>query len=42
MDGFNASGVAKRYGKPDDIEPCEDSDIWIYNDPGRFYRNLIK
>jgi len=42
MDGFKPIDVADRYGKPDRIEPCDGSEIWIYNDPMRFYRNLEK
>jgi len=42
MDGIDSLGVADRYGKPDGIERCDGSEIWIYNDPGRFFLNLKK
>ena len=42
MDGFDSLGVSKYYGKPDSITPCDSSEIWMYNDPGRFYADLKK
>jgi len=42
MDGMDTLGVIRRYGKPDTIKTCEAAEIWIYNDPKRFYADLLK
>jgi hypothetical protein len=42
MRSLDQKAIATRYGKPDRIEACTDSEIWRYNDPQALYSHLMK
>jgi hypothetical protein len=42
MKSLDQNAIATRYGKPDKIEACTDSEIWRYNDSQALYSNLMK
>jgi hypothetical protein len=42
MKSLDENAIATRYGKPDSIEACTDSEIWRYNDSQTLYSNLMK
>jgi hypothetical protein len=42
MKSLDENVIETRYGKPDSIEACTDSEIWWYNDSQALYSNLMK
>jgi hypothetical protein len=42
MRDLSPSAVSARYGPPNHIEPCGDTQLWIYDDPGALQRGLAK
>ncbi len=40
MDRLPVERIAAVYGRPDRVVRCDDSSIWIYNDPARLFRAL--
>jgi hypothetical protein len=41
MRGLDAFAIARRYGHPNRIATCNNTAIWIYDDPGRLYYILV-
>lgn len=41
MRSLDQNAIAHRYGNPDRIEACTDSEIWWYNSPQTVYSKLM-
>ncbi|MGD1920338.1 MAG: hypothetical protein ACFCAD_16515 [Pleurocapsa sp.] len=42
MKSLDKKAIAQRYGKPDRIEACTDSEIWWYDNPEGLYPQLMR
>ena len=42
MRSLNQQAIIKRYGQPDRIEPCNESEIWWYDKQEQIYSQLMK
>ena len=42
MDGLLTDRIEAAYGRPDRVRMCGQSEVWVYDDPDRLYRNLVR
>ncbi len=42
MHSLDKDAIAKRYGQPDRIDTCTNSEVWWYDNPQQVYANLMR